>query len=109
MTARSLVLPLLDSVHPDAPLRLDVAAALAYPGGGMTVSGLRREAQRGRLMIENTAGKIFTTLAAIERMRELCRVPQGESACGSGKGPRSRTAQPRGTSSTASTISPRDA
>lgn len=27
----------------DAPLRLDEAAKLAFPGGGMTASGLRRE------------------------------------------------------------------
>jgi hypothetical protein len=58
----------------ETPLRLDVAAALAYPDGSMTASGLRREAKRGRLVIERTAGKDYTTLAAIERMRELCRV-----------------------------------
>jgi hypothetical protein len=57
----------------ETPLRLDVAAALAYPDGSMTASGLRREANRGRLVIERTAGKDYTTLAAIERMRELCR------------------------------------
>ena len=28
----------------DTPLRLDVAARVAFPGGGMTASGLRREA-----------------------------------------------------------------
>jgi hypothetical protein len=53
---------------------LSVAAALAYPDGSMTASGLRREAKRGRLVIERTAGKDYTTLANIERMRELCRV-----------------------------------
>jgi hypothetical protein len=58
---------------PDAPLRLDVAVREAFPAGGMTVSGLRREAARGRLVIEVIAGKHFTTLAAIARMRELCR------------------------------------
>jgi integrase len=52
---------------PDTPLRLDVAA------GGMTASGLRREASRGRLTIERIAGKDFTTLAAIASMREKCR------------------------------------
>ena len=64
-----------DKVKPDAPLRLDVAAALAYPDGSMTVSGLRREAAKGRLAIERVAGKDYTTLAAIEDMRVLCRVP----------------------------------
>jgi hypothetical protein len=30
--------------HPDAPLRLEEAIRWAFPKGGMTVSGLRREA-----------------------------------------------------------------
>jgi hypothetical protein len=64
----------VDAIRPDTPLRLDVAARVAYPDGSMTASGLRREAKRGRLVIERTAGKDYTTLAAIERMRELCRV-----------------------------------
>jgi len=58
----------------DTPLRLDVAAKIAFPRGGMSESGLRREAKRGRLVIERVAGKDFTTLNHIERMRELCRV-----------------------------------
>ena len=45
----------------DTPLRLDVAARVAFPGGGMTASGLRREAARGRLQIERIAGKDYTT------------------------------------------------
>ena len=57
----------------DTPLRLDVAARVAFPAGGMTASGLRREAARGRLTIERIAGKDFTTLAAISQMREKCR------------------------------------
>ena len=62
----------------DAPLRLSVAAKLAFPDGSMTVSGLRREAARGRLRIERIANKDFVTLAEIKRMRELCRVPPSE-------------------------------
>jgi hypothetical protein len=34
---------------PDTPLRLAQAAEQAFPGGGMTASGLRREAARGTL------------------------------------------------------------
>lgn len=63
---------------PDAPLRLSIAAKLAFPDGSMTASGLRREAARGRLRIERIANKDFVTLAEIKRMRELCRVPAGE-------------------------------
>jgi hypothetical protein len=56
------------------PLRLKVAAELAFPGGGMTASGLRREANRCRLIVERIAGKDYTTLQAIADMRRLCRV-----------------------------------
>ena len=67
-------LPPPDQISEDTPLRLNVAAALAYPDGSMTASGLRREAAKGRLVIERTAGKDYTTLGAIRQMRERCRV-----------------------------------
>jgi hypothetical protein len=57
----------------NTPLRLADAVKIAFPMGGMTVAGLRRERDRNRLIIEKIAGKEFTTLAHIERMRELCR------------------------------------
>src|SRR5215831_8571239 len=63
-----------EEIDPDTPLRLEVAAKLAFPRGGMTTAGLRREAKRGRLVIERVAGKDFTTLGHIARMREQCRV-----------------------------------
>src|SRR3982074_3777334 len=75
--------PLPEQVKLTTPLRLSVAAALAFPDGSMTASGLRREGARGRLAIERVAGKDYTTLAAIEEMRALCRVPQKELASGS--------------------------
>lgn len=53
-------LPKLDTIGPNTPLRLDVAATLAYPDGSMTASGLRRERDKGRLVIERTAGKDYT-------------------------------------------------
>jgi hypothetical protein len=62
---------ILQNVSPDAPVRLSIAAKLAFPDGSMTASGLRREAARGRLHIERVAGKDYTTLEAIKRMREL--------------------------------------
>jgi len=73
----------LDRIGAETPLRLALAAALAYPDRSMTVSGLRREGARGRLEIERVAGKDYTTLAAIERMRSLCRVQPKESDSGS--------------------------
>jgi hypothetical protein len=39
----------------------------------MISSGLRKEALRGRLVIERIAGKDFATLAHFERMREAAR------------------------------------
>src|SRR5580698_4335661 len=89
--------PTPDKINPDTPLRLRVAAALAFPDESMTASGLRREAARGRLVVERIAGKDYTTLANIERMRELCRVEAKVPDCGSesaGEGP------PNGSSST---------
>lgn len=84
-----LKVPARDQIALDTPLRLGIAAALAFPDGSMTASGLRREATRGRLAIERVAGKDYTTLANIERMRELCRVQGKALACGSD--PRSET------------------
>ena len=75
----------LSNITPDTPLRLKVAAAIAYPDGSMTASGLRKEAGRGRLVIERTAGKDYTTLAAIEEMRRLCQLHPKDHACGSAR------------------------
>src|SRR5207249_1281688 len=61
-------------IAPETPLRLSIAAAIAFPDGTMTAAGLRREARRGRLTIERVAGKDYTTLANIQEMRELCRL-----------------------------------
>jgi hypothetical protein len=50
--------PLREDIGHDQPLRLAVAAALAFPDGSMTASGLRREAARGHLAIERIAARI---------------------------------------------------
>ena len=60
-------------ITPNTPLRLADAVKIAFLMGGMTVAGLRRERDRNRLVVEKIAGKEFTTLAHIERIRELCR------------------------------------
>jgi hypothetical protein len=86
---------------PDTPLRLSEALALAFPNGGMTVSGLRRERDKGRLLVERIAGREFTTLAAIQRMRELCRSEARDLDCGSSPPDRNKTAAPSGLSETA--------
>jgi hypothetical protein len=57
----------------DDPLRLKDAVRIAFPFGGMTVSGLRREAVKGNLVLERYANKDFVTLNAIIEMRKRCR------------------------------------
>ncbi|MDW9543273.1 excisionase [Sinorhizobium meliloti] len=59
---------------PNAPMRLKDIIPIAFPHGGITPAGLRREAKRGRLKLMRIAGKDFTTLAAIEDMQRLCVV-----------------------------------
>ena len=71
-----------DGVASDAPLRLKAAAALAFPGGTMTATGLRQEAKRGQLALMRIAGKDFTTLDAIEEMKQRCQLPS-KAASGS--------------------------
>jgi hypothetical protein len=79
------------AIGPDTPLRLKKAAEIAFPDGGMTVSGLRREIRRGRLAVETIAGKQFTTLRNIEEMREKCRSEPKARDCGSSPPERTRT------------------
>jgi hypothetical protein len=75
MARRTLVIPDQESITPTTPLRLEVAAALAFPGGGMTASGLRKEHVKGNLVFERIANKDFVTLHAIQEMRERCAKP----------------------------------
>jgi hypothetical protein len=85
---------------------------IAFPDGTMTASGLRREAERGRLIIERIANKDYTTLAQIERMRELCRVEAKVPTSGSVPPAESTGVSshaPSGSLSTATVISARDA
>src|SRR6516162_7842134 len=56
------------------PLRLDAAGRLAFPDGSMSGSALRRLVVSGQLEAELIAGRYYTTLADIERMRGRCRV-----------------------------------
>jgi hypothetical protein len=104
--------PANDNVDPNAPLRLAVAAEHAFPFGGMTASGLRKERDRGRLTTWMIAGKEYTTLNAIEEMKLLCRVEAQDrtSGCEKSDGRRvSSSRARRGSLSTTAGISPRDA
>ena len=72
--------PLPRTIDRNAPLRLARAAELAFPDGGMTASGLRKEAAKGRLTIYRIANKDFVTLAAIDEMLAACRVDEPKRA-----------------------------
>jgi hypothetical protein len=69
----------------------------------MSASGLRREAKRGRLVIERIAGKDYTTLGHINRMRERCRLETKDRAFTSAARVETKKADTRrsGSSSTA--------
>lgn len=86
MSRRVSVLPQAE-IEPDTPLRLADAVMIAFPMGGMTVAGLRRERDRGRLRVYKIAGREFTTLADLDMMRELCLDPAKERAFTSGSAP----------------------
>jgi len=44
------------AIVPDTPLRLDIAARIAYPDGSMTASGLRREIRKGASIASESRG-----------------------------------------------------
>ncbi|MBB4236675.1 excisionase [Rhizobium esperanzae] len=96
----------VSTLDPDTPLRLKLAASLAFPDGSMTESGLKREIERGRLECERIAGKTYVSLNDIKRMRELCRESRRGSANTSAS---ARAGRPSGSSSTEQTRSAQDA
>jgi len=87
-----------DTMAPDSPLRLEVAARLAFPDGSMTAGGLRRLGRSGKLALELMNGRFYTTLDAIRQMREQCRLAPKVRASGSG---------PQGVAPTARSLTPR--
>src|SRR6266446_4503144 len=112
MTLRKPALTSSENVGPDTPLRLSVAAAIAFPDQTISENSLRREAKRGRLTVEVIAGKAFTTLNEIARMRDRCRreakVPVSSSERRATRPGRSPTKQ-LGSYGTARDITPLDA
>lgn len=78
----------MSEVTKTTPLRLEDAVRLAFPAGGMTVSGLRTEKRKGNLVVMMLAGKEFTTLAAIEDMLNRAQRRTPVPASGGGETPR---------------------
>ena len=110
---KALRIPDRSEIDDDTPLRLDVAAALAFAGGSMSASGLRREAQRGRLALMRIAGKDWTTLRAIAEMKSRClappKVPASTSSQPAETKPVASPAPLDGSSEMAPVCTPRDA
>ena len=96
----------------NTPFRLAEAAAIAFPNGGMTVSGFAAR-RHAAAQIERLPNKDYCTLAAIDDMRALCLVPP--KALASGSGPRRQTmpvnspADRPGSSATEGAVSPQAA
>jgi len=66
--------PTPERTGPNTPLRLEAAAALAFPDGSVSAKALQREARKGRLAVSKFAGKTYTTIRSIqESMGDLCR------------------------------------
>src|SRR5689334_16910351 len=77
------------------PIPLKKAVAIFFPEGGVTVSTLRTEARKGRLVLERIGGKDFVTGEAIKKMRELCRTqPKASDSTPAGE----KDAKPSGAS-----------
>lgn len=55
-------LPAWNAIKSVTPLRLCVAASLAFPGGSMTASDLWRGSARGKLIIERITAAFFGKL-----------------------------------------------
>ncbi|RUU29702.1 hypothetical protein EOC94_12590 [Mesorhizobium sp. M6A.T.Ce.TU.016.01.1.1] len=67
----------------DTPMRLQEACDLFF-GGRVTPKGLRAEARKGNLTIEQIANKDFVTPSAIREMRLKCRVEKARPASSQG-------------------------
>ncbi|MGC2778461.1 MAG: hypothetical protein WA418_22780 [Bradyrhizobium sp.] len=72
--------PRAENIKETTPLRLEVAARLAFPDGSVTVSTLRRQIANGLLVAEKIGNKLYTTPQAILEMRERCRVQAKDPA-----------------------------
>jgi len=61
-----------DQITDTIPVPLAAAVRVFFPHGGMTVSGLRSEARKGRLKVLKIANKSFVTKNAIDAMLQEC-------------------------------------
>ena len=71
---RGVRTPDRSEITADTPLSLDVAARIAFPDGSMSGLALRNAATRGDLGHAKLGGRVYTTMADIERMVAACWV-----------------------------------
>ena len=72
-------------IDPDAPIRLKDVIPIMFPLGGMTPSGLRKEAVRGRLALTRIAGRLHDDQCC-EGNAALVYCPAGGFGGGGGSG-----------------------
>jgi hypothetical protein len=70
---------MINDIDPDLPIRLAGIIPIMFPLGGMTPSGLRKEAARGRPVLMRIAGKDFTAINAVREMLRICALPRPPS------------------------------
>ena len=90
----------------DDPVPLKAAVDLFFPLGGMTLSKLRAQAEKGNLAIERIGRTEFVTASAIREMRARCREQESRHASNAVE---SRMEGSSGSSETAKHIAARDA
>lgn len=71
--------PITNDIDPDLPIGLAGIIPIIFPLGGMTPSGMCKEAVRGRLVMMGIAGKDFTTINAVKEMLLICTAPRPPS------------------------------
>jgi hypothetical protein len=71
------------SVTPTDWITLDTAAALAFPDGTVSVNVLRAQRDKGRLDTWRLGRREYTTLEAVNRMKQQCHAEPRQPASGS--------------------------
>jgi len=67
-------------ITPNTPLRLADAVKIAFPLGGVTVAGLRRERDRNRLVIEKLPAKNLPRWLTLNGCESYAATKQGRMA-----------------------------
>lgn len=85
------------AIAPSDWITLDTAAALAFPDGTVTVHVLRTQRNKGLLDTWRLGRREYTTLEAVNRMKQKCHAAPRQPASGSAPAP---AAKPSSSSST---------